>query len=127
LRWNGTQIHFIEQFVEVDAINACPLLSIKFPMTPSELLWSATDFNSLNSHGILNGCVAALDGWLCHIHAHPATEVEKEKSYFSGHYQCYGLNVQATCDVSCHFISLSALCLGSTSESKAFMSHECIT
>jgi hypothetical protein len=30
-----------------------------------------------------------------------SSEVIKVQSYFSGHYQCYGLNVQATCDASC--------------------------
>ena len=42
------------------------------------------------------------------------------KSYFSGHYQCYGVNVQATCDASCCFTSISVLCPGSTFDSKAF-------
>jgi hypothetical protein len=35
-------------------------------------------------------------------------------------YQCYGLNVQTTCDASCHFPSLSVLFPGGTSNSKAF-------
>jgi hypothetical protein len=37
----------------------------KFPLTLSELVNSAKDFCSISSHGITNGCVAALDGWLC--------------------------------------------------------------
>jgi len=51
----------------IDAINACPGLSIRFPLTISELANSAKDLSSISSHGIMNGCVAALDGWCCHI------------------------------------------------------------
>jgi hypothetical protein len=104
----------------IDAINACPLLSIRFPMTLSELSQSAEQFNSTSSHSICNGCVVALEGWLCRIHVPTAIEVEKVKSYFWGHYQCYGLNMQATCDASCQFTSISVLCPGSTSDRKAF-------
>ncbi len=41
-------------------------------------------------------------------------------SYFSGHYQSYGVNVQATCDAECRFTSISILCPGGTGDSKAF-------
>jgi hypothetical protein len=84
-----------------------------------DLTKAAQEFECHMSHGIMNGCVAALDGWLCRIHV-PTPEVEKVKPYFSGHYQCYGLNVQATCDADCRFTSLSVLCPGSTSDNKAF-------
>ena len=30
--------------------------------------------------------------------------VHNVKSYFSGHYQTYGINVQAACDHNCHFL-----------------------
>jgi hypothetical protein len=49
-----------------------------------------------------------------------ANEVTKVKDYFSGHYQCHGVNVQATCDTSCCFTSLTILCPGVTGDSKAF-------
>jgi hypothetical protein len=111
----------------IDAINACPGLSIKFPLILSELVNSAKDFCSISSHGIMNGCVAALDGWICRIWVPPANEVTRVKSYFSGHYQCYELNVQATCDASCHFTSISVLCPGSTSAIKAFILPMSIT
>jgi hypothetical protein len=41
-------------------------------------------------------------------------------SYFSGHYQSYGVNVQATCDCNSHFTSISVLCPGGTGDSKAY-------
>jgi len=81
------------------SINACPSLSIMFPSMLQDLSVSTDEFSKLNS----------------------AIEVRKVKSYFSGHDQCYGLNVQATCDAKCKFISLSVFCPGSNSDSKAFM------
>ena len=104
----------------LDAINDCPSLSINFPMTLSDLSRSAAEFKSISSHGVIDGCIAALDGWLCRIRVPSAKEVRKVTAYFSGHYQCYGLNVQATCDASCRFTSLSVLCPGGTSDSKSF-------
>jgi len=97
-----------------------PRIVFKFPITLEDLTKAAQEFECRSSHGIMNGCVAALDGWLCWICVPTPDEVEKVKPYFSGHYQCYGLNVQATCDADCQFTSLSVLCSGSTSDNKAF-------
>jgi hypothetical protein len=83
----------------IDAMNACPSLAIKFPVTVDELLKSASEFECLSPHGIIKGCIGAIDGWLCQIQVPSADEVTCVKSYFSGHYQCYGVNVQATCNV----------------------------
>jgi hypothetical protein len=63
----------------------------------------------------LNGCVVALDGWLCWIRVPSADEVKKLNPTFLANIQCYGLNVQAG-----RFTSLSVLCPGGTSDSKAF-------
>lgn len=41
-------------------------------------------------------------------------------SYFSGHYQSLGVNVQAACDVDCRFISIFILYPGGTGDSRAF-------
>jgi len=85
----------------IDAINRCPELKIKFPITMEELHKSADEFCQCSTGGVLNGCVAALDGWLCRICVPSVRETNRITSYFSGHYQCYGLNVQATCDANC--------------------------
>jgi hypothetical protein len=64
--------------------------------------------------------------WLCWIHVPTPDEVEKVKPSFSSHYQCYGLNVQATFDADCLFTSLSVLCPGSKSDNKAFYTSHMI-
>jgi hypothetical protein len=43
-------------------------------------------------------------------------ETMNKSSYFSGHYQCHGLNVQVASNVACRFIFVS----GGTGDSKAF-------
>ncbi len=66
----------------IDAINSFPRLQIKFPVSLHYLTAPANELHSHSSHGILNGCVAALDGWLCQIHVPLADEVKKVISYF---------------------------------------------
>jgi hypothetical protein len=106
----------------IDAINHCPELMIKFPITMEELHKSADEFCQCSTGGVLNGCVAALDGWLCRICVPSVRETNRITSYFSGHYQCYGLNVQATCNANCRFTSVSIMCPGGIGDSKVFFS-----
>jgi hypothetical protein len=63
-----------------------------------ELHNAADEFALLSRDLLLNGCVLDLDGWLCRIKVPSSNETPNVSSYFSGHYQVYGLNVQATCD-----------------------------
>lgn len=104
----------------VKAVNNCKELALKFPTLASELKESAMNFAAKSHGGSLDGCIAALDGWLCRIQVPPAAETMNKASYFSGHYQCHGLNVQAACDAACRFIFLSIRCPGGTGDSKAF-------
>jgi hypothetical protein len=104
----------------VNAVNNTKALAITFPELLSELQKSAAKFAAKSHGGELNGCIAALDGWLCRIQVPPASETMNKSSYFSGNYQCHGLNVRAACDVACRFIFVSIRCPGGTGDSKAF-------
>ena len=42
------------------------------------------------------------------------------KAYFSGHYQCYGINVQGICDSKCRFIYLASAAPGGCNDIVAF-------
>jgi hypothetical protein len=44
-----------------------------------------------------------VDGYLLKIQTPPTKDVGNVRSYFSGHYQSYGVNVQASCDAHCRF------------------------
>ena len=104
----------------IRAVNNCKELSLHFPTLDGELKQAALEFQSKSHGGVLDGCIAALDGWLCRIRVPTSEETLNKASYFSGHYQCHGLNVQAACDARCRFIFLSIRCPGGTGDSRAF-------
>ena len=60
----------------------------------------------------MHECVAVLDGY------HPLTTTPSKKevhcvwSYLSGHYQTYGVNIQAACDHNCHFLFIGVAAPG---------------
>jgi hypothetical protein len=76
----------------IDAIFCCQELQLKMPMSLSEMHNAATAFKELSLDGQLNGCIGALDGWLCRIKVPSASETMNVGSYFSGHYQSYGIH-----------------------------------
>lgn len=51
------------------------------------------------------------------------TEVGNVRSYFSGHYQCYGMNIQAVCDHHCRFLYFAVAAPGVTGDREAI--HHC--
>jgi hypothetical protein len=108
----------------IDAINRCPDLALKLPRSLEELRNAADEFALLSRDGLLNGCVLALDGWLCRIKVPSSNETPNVSSYFSGHYQVYGLNVQATCDAQSRFTYVCVLCPGGSGDSRAYQASE---
>jgi hypothetical protein len=90
----------------IDAIVNCknPILNnMIFPQTDNECKKAAAGFQSISSYGAITNCVTAIDGYLLAIQTPPAKVVGNVRSYFSGHYQMYGVNVQAACDHLCRF------------------------
>lgn len=88
----------------IDAINRCSELSIDFPKTTDEVIRAAEGFTSISSQGCIWNCVAVIDGYHLQIRPPSKSEVRNVKSFFSGHYQTYGLNIQAACDHNCRFL-----------------------
>ena len=105
----------------INAVSNSESLKLQFPITSSDLKVSAERFQNKSSGGIIGGCVGAIDGWLCSIRTPRADEVGRVKSFFSGHYQTYGINVQACCDSECRFLAFSANSPGGRSDSLAFL------
>jgi hypothetical protein len=84
--------------VFLDKVLACEALHIKIP-TADDLQRVANGFNRVSTAmGIFKGVVGAIDGWLVTINKPKESEVDNVGDCFSGHYQCYGLNVLAICD-----------------------------
>jgi hypothetical protein len=84
-------------------MNACDELAFCFPEMLAELQRASEGFQSISTQGVIRGCVGAIDGWLCPIIVPPRAVVGNVRSYFSGHYQRYGINVQAVIDHLCRF------------------------
>ena len=60
------------------------------------------------AYQLLDGFLGAVDGWLAYTEA--PFDVQNPADYFSGHYQCFGLNAQAMCasDLSFLFVGMTA-------------------
>ena len=82
----------------MNAIVMCGALSFKFPQTEQQLDGAACEFLQLSTNSVVDGCVGCLDGFMLKIQTPLPKETENVKLYFSGHYQCYCINVQAVCD-----------------------------
>lgn len=105
----------------VDYNEDIPELQIALPDPNDEdaIHGLATRWSDLSTKdGLFNYHVAALDGWL------PRTEmpsdVDNKGDYFSGHYQCFGLNVQAMCGPDLLFLYLCIAAPGKTNDIRAF-------
>jgi DDE superfamily endonuclease len=79
----------------------------KFPTTNDEIDACIKGFASRSTDGIINNCVGVVDGYLLRIRVPSKHEVGNVKSFFSGHYQCYGMNVQAVADHHSRFLFLA--------------------
>jgi hypothetical protein len=98
-----TSFHFfLHKYI--DAILMCDELAYSFPSTDKEIEKVAHDFTSKSTNGVIDGCIACLDGLLLRIQTPSFNETGNVKAYFSGHYQAYGINVQAACDSHCRFL-----------------------
>jgi hypothetical protein len=72
-------------------------------------------FTEKSAGGVMEECIGALDGWLCQIqtpcisdtpnqmaYQTPCiSDTPNQMAYFSGHFKCYGMNVQAQCNSEC--------------------------
>ena len=104
----------------MDAILLCPDLAFSLPVTATEIADALTAFKAISSKGVIDGCVGCVDGLLMKIQTPSNSEVGNVKSFFSGHYQTYGINVQAACDAKCRFISVCIAAPGGTNDIAAF-------
>jgi hypothetical protein len=86
------------------AINAA--IKIEFPTSVQDCAVAASGFENISFRGILKNVVGVLDGYLLHIITPKKQTNRNVRSYFSGHYQKYGINIQACCNANSRFIFL---------------------
>ena len=109
----------------IKAINNCPELQITWPYTKDRQLECATGFTSISTNCALQDCVAMLnlDGYHLQTITPSKKEVHNVQSYFSGHYQTYGVNIHAVCDHNCCFLFIRVAGPGIMGDCQAI--HEC--
>ena len=93
----------------IKAINKCIELQITWPNTKKWQIECACGFTSISTNRALHECVAVLDGHHMQTTTALKNEVHNVQSYFSGHYQTYGANIQAACDHNCCLLLLVLL------------------
>ncbi|KAE8988313.1 hypothetical protein PF010_g30562 [Phytophthora fragariae] len=82
---------------------------------------TAAGFRALSRVSAIPGCIGVIDGWLCPIRVPRSNECGRVTAFFSGHYQRYGLNVQACADYSCRFTAMSCRAPGGRNDCVAYM------
>ena len=107
----------------IKAIHNCPKLRISWPYTKERQLDCATRFTSIGTNHALWDCVAVLDGYHLQTITPSKKEVHNVQSYFSGHYQTYGVNIQAACDHNWYFLFIAIAGPGVMGDRQTI--HEC--
>jgi DDE superfamily endonuclease len=103
------------------AINNCSKLEIKFPTTLQECQLAAGGFRSVSTKEAITNCIGLIDSYLLRIYTPTKAEAVNVRCFFSGHYQCYGINIQAICDHNCRFIFFALAAPGSTNNRDAVL------
>jgi hypothetical protein len=120
----GLSLNSVKRVIKMflKAVLSCSALALKLPETIEEYEKLAEDFCERSSAGeIYFGVIGTLDGWLCTINQ---PTVPNMRDYYSGHYQRFGMNVQAICDAHLRFIYFSVAAPGGMNDIRAL--HKCI-
>jgi hypothetical protein len=96
-----------------------PDLEMRLPETPEECKVAAAGFRSISYKEAIANCVGVLDGYLLKINSPRKAEAKNVRAYYSGHYQCHGVNIQAVADHHCRFLYLAVAAPGSTGDNDA--------
>jgi hypothetical protein len=105
----------------IDYNVTCPELQIELPdptnnVALTNLKWRWQQCST--AAGIFEGFLGPVDGWLPRTEA--PKDVNNQADYYSGHYQCYGLNCQALCDPDLIFMYFCIAAPGKTNDIRAY-------
>jgi DDE superfamily endonuclease len=103
----------------ITAIVKCSALRIQFPTTKEEITAAISGFASISTEGAIHNCAGVVDGYLLRCKVPSKKEVKNVRSFFSGHYQCCGVNIQAAADHHCRFIHFAFAAPGVTGDRDA--------
>lgn len=74
---------------------------------------AAAGFKSVSSCGAIENCIGVIDRYLAQINAPTQSMVGNVCAYFSVHYKCYSINIQAITDHLPRFIYFALAAPGS--------------
>jgi DDE superfamily endonuclease len=82
----------------------CEALALRWPTTLEEIQYAMAGFSKISFEQAVCNCIGVLDGLLVWIKVPSRKEAGNVRVFFSGHYQCYGVNCQAVTDHFSRFI-----------------------
>ena len=100
----------------IDAVNSAPELDIKFPQNADEWRAANEGFRRRSSNDTMGGTVAALDGFFQRCNRPSTKEASNTVSYYSGHYESYGVNCLAAVRADLQFIYFGVVSPGPTND-----------
>ena len=104
----------------LDAVIASEQLQIQLPKSADEVESIRKRFSKVSANGLMNGCVGAINGFFQKTNCPWKLEVWNTDAYFSGHYESYGLNCQAACDMRLRFLYFGVVAPGKTNDNVAY-------
>jgi hypothetical protein len=105
----------------LNAVLSSNELDINLPATPDDWENVRSGFAAKSANRVLKGCVGALDGFFQPTMCPTVKEsCGFPRSYYSGHYQSYGLNCQAMCDSRLRFLLFTVIAPGQTNDAVAY-------
>ena len=104
----------------LDAVNSAPELDINLPSTPEQWHRINREFRKKSTNEILYGVSLATDGFFQRSNCPSQSEIDNIVSYYSGHYESYGLNCQAGVFSDLQFGYFGVVAPGSTNDNIAY-------
>lgn len=104
-------------------------MEIIFPQTRLECKRLAAGFEIISYNASIINCVGCINGYLLLTPTPTKKWAGNDCSFFSGHYQCSGINIQAICDSRCRFIYFGMAAPGSANDQdaiKAFFAYDLV-
>jgi hypothetical protein len=100
----------------IDAVNSAPELDITFPQHVDE--WRAVNegFRRRSDNDTMGGAVTAIDGFFQRCNRPTVKETNNVVSYYSGHYESYGVNCLAAVKADLQFMYFGVISPGSTND-----------
>lgn len=101
----------------------CEELDVVFPETAEQVDEACRGFASVSWQESTINCATVIDGFLFRIATPPKAAAGNVRSFFSGHCQCHGVNMQAGVDHHSRFTFISFAAPGVTQDRVA--AHRC--